>query len=227
MDFFKNKKKNKMLLIFGPQGSGNHLFSKIFALHPDVHGWEELLDNSDPDNYFVPHYKEPNNKYWDDIDGITLDIMGGKNYSVISASIPFWNKDELQISPVNKLIAKLQSLNIEIQVVIIGRDKTILTNQQTRMRGGPTWGCMTQLIRWLDVTPFYVSTELFYLYGKAYVRDIGKWLDFPVAYNDPRLNDIMIEDSNEKYIHQASNLKVDDIVKRTGYPVAVQKKEIF
>jgi hypothetical protein len=223
----KKSTNKKILLLMGPQGSGNHLFSKIFALHPDVHGWDALLDETEPDNYFIPHWKEPNNKYWDNVDSITIDIMGGKNYSIISASVPFWNKDQLQIPPVNKLISKLQSLKIEVQPVIIGRDKTILTNQQTRMRGGPTYGCMTQLIRWLDVTPFYVSTELFYLYGKVYVRDLGKWLDFPVAEKDQRLDSILCEDSNIKYIHQASNPKVDDITKRTGYPVAVQKKEIF
>jgi hypothetical protein len=227
MDFFKNNKKNKIILLFGPQGSGNHLFSKIFALHPDVHGWEKLLDDSNPDNYFVPHYKEPNNKYWNDIDSITLDIMGGKNYAVISVSVPFWNKDELQVPAINKLIAKLQSLDIEVQPVIIGRDKTILTNQQTRMRGGPSWGCMTQLIRWIDVTPFYVSTELAYLYKKVYFRDLGKWLQFPIAYKDSRLEEILAVDSNEKYINAAANQKVDDITRRTGYPVAVQKKEIF
>jgi len=224
MNFSKNKKKNKMLLLFGPQGSGNHLFSKIFALHPDVHGWDELLDNSSEDNYFVPHWREPNNKIWNDIDSITLDIMGGKEYAVISASIPFWNKDELQVPPINKLMAKLQSLDIEVQPVIIGRDKTILTAQQTRLRGGPTWGTVTQLIKWLDVTPFYVSTELAYLYKKVYIRDIGKWLSFPVAHTDPAIDSILDEDSNEKYIKNADNPWLDDIVRRTGYPVAVQKK---
>jgi hypothetical protein len=153
--------------------------------------------------------------------------MGGKNYAVISASVPFWNKDQFQIPPINKLTEKLQSLDIEVQPVIIGRDKTILTNQQTRMRGGPTWGCMTQSIRWLDVTPFYVSTELVYLYKKVYLRDISKWLQFPIAYKDPRLDDILVEDSNEKYITSTTSPRVDDITRRTGYPVAVQKKEIF
>jgi hypothetical protein len=227
MNFSENNKKNKMLLIFGPQGSGNHLFSKIFTLHPDVHGWEELLDNSNEDNYFVPHWREPNNQIWNNIDSITLDIMGGKNYAVLSASVPFWNKDELQVPPINKLMAKLQSLDIEVQPVIIGRDKTILTNQQTRLRGGPTWGNMTQVIRWLDVTPFYVSTELAYLYKKVYIRDIGKWLSFPVAYTDPAIDSILDEDSNEKYIKNADNPWLDDIVRRTGYPVAVQKKTPF
>ena len=30
----------KILIITGPQGSGNHLYSKIFAMHPLVNGWK-------------------------------------------------------------------------------------------------------------------------------------------------------------------------------------------
>jgi hypothetical protein len=223
----KKSTNKKILLLMGPQGSGNHLFSKIFALHPEVHGWEELLDNSDPDNYFVPHWREPNNKYWNDIDSITLDIMGGKNYAVMSASIPFWNKDELQIPPAQKFIDKVKSLGIDAQPVIIGRDSTILTMQQTRLRGGPTWGCVTQFVRWLEPMPFFVSTELLYLYKRKYLESLSMWLDFPIDFKHTKINEILVEDSNAKYITWAESPKVDDITKRTGYAVAVQKKEIL
>ena len=223
----KSTNKKKILLLMGPQGSGNHLFSKIFALHPDVKGWDELLDESNPDNYFTPHWREPNNEYWDNIDNVNHSILGWKNFAVISASIPFWNKDELQIPAAQKFIDKVLSLGIDIQPVIIGRDSTILTLQQSRMRGGPTWGCVTQFVRWIEPMPFFVSTELLYLYKKKYLESLNKWLEFPIAYKDPRINDILAEDSNAKYIHWAENPKVDDITRRTGYPVAVQKKEIY
>ena len=175
----------------------------------------------------TPHWREPHNEIWNNIENINYDIMGGKNYAVISASVPFWNKDELQIPAAQKLIDKVTSLGIEIQPIIIGRDSTILTMQQTRMRGGPTWGCVTQFVRWLEPMPFFVSTELLYLYKKRYVESIGKWLDFPVAHKDSRIAEILAEDSNAKYIHQAESPRVDDITRRTGYPVAVQKKEIY
>ena len=32
----------KLLIITGPQGSGNHLVSRLFSLHDDVGGWKEL-----------------------------------------------------------------------------------------------------------------------------------------------------------------------------------------
>jgi hypothetical protein len=217
----------KIILLLGPQGSGNHLFSKIFALHPDVHGWDELLDTSKEENYFIPHWREPSNKYWDNLETLDKAIMGGKKYAVVSASIPFWNKDKLEIPQVNDFIKKAKSLKIDVQPVIIGRDKTILSNQQTRMRGGPTWGAATQLIRWIDEMPFFVSTELLYLYRKKYVQSLSHWLDFPVAYDDPRVEEILAIDSNEKYIHQAKNPLVDRLTRDLGYPVAVLKKEKY
>ena len=35
----------QMLIVTGPQGAGNHLWSKIFSLHPKVYGWKSLLEN--------------------------------------------------------------------------------------------------------------------------------------------------------------------------------------
>jgi hypothetical protein len=223
----KKSTNKKILLLMGPQGSGNHLFSKIFALHSDVYGWDQLLDNTNPENYFTPHWQEPHNQYWDNIDNIDEEIMGGKNYAVVSASIPFWNKEKLQIPPAQEFVDKVKSIGIDIQPVIIGRDSTILTNQQSRLRGGPTWGCATQLVRWLEPMPFFVSTELLYLYKKKYVESLGVWLDFPVAHTDKRIEEILGVDSNAKYIHQAENPLVDDLTRRLGYSVSVLKKEIY
>ena len=44
-----------MLIITGPQGAGNHMWAKIFSLHPEVFGWNTLLDN-----YWESHrFSEP------------------------------------------------------------------------------------------------------------------------------------------------------------------------
>ena len=51
--------KSNLLIITGPQGSGNHLFSKLFNLHPDVYGW-------DMEKYWVGHHTEPFSEYWTD-----------------------------------------------------------------------------------------------------------------------------------------------------------------
>ena len=52
--------RKKMLILTGPQGAGNHLWSKIFSLHPEVFGWKTLLDN-----YWEAHrFYEPFCKCW-------------------------------------------------------------------------------------------------------------------------------------------------------------------
>ena len=35
----QEESKPNMLIVTGPQGSGNHLFAKLFNLHPEVYGW--------------------------------------------------------------------------------------------------------------------------------------------------------------------------------------------
>jgi hypothetical protein len=200
----------KLIVLFGPQGSGNHLFGKIFSMHPDVHGWKDALK---PDGYFIPHYKEPFNWYWNNIDAIDMDIMGGKKYAVTSISNPYVEKWLPKVPPIYEFMEKCESIGIEVQPVVIGRDRNILTHQQTRLRGGPTWGNMPQLIQWMKVPPFYISQELLYLYRKHYVKSLSHWLDFPLLWDDPQLEEILKEDANEKYISASSGTDLDEHVK--------------
>jgi len=141
------------------------------------------------------------------------NTMGGKEYAVTSISNPYIEKFMPKVPPIIEMTEKLESLGIEVQHVVIGRDKNILTHQQTRLRGGPTWGNMPQLIRWMKKPPFFISQELLYLYRREYVKSLGHWLDFPMAWEDPRIDDILKEDANEKYIHPADPWWLDEHVK--------------
>ena len=205
----------KMVVLFGPQGSGNHLFSKIFSLHSDVHGWKAALE---PDGYFIPHYNEPFNYYWNNINKINKDIMGGKQYAITSISVPYIEQWLPKIPPIIEFINKLTLVGIEPIPVAVGRDSTILTYQQTRVRGGPTWGSMIQLLDSMSETPFYVSQELLYLYRKQYIKSISRYLDFPMDWESPIINDILKEDANKKYIHNANPTWLDQVVKVLSKP---------
>jgi len=44
--------KKRLLVVTGPQGSGNHMWSKIFSESPQVQGWKELTQE-----YWVGHGK--------------------------------------------------------------------------------------------------------------------------------------------------------------------------
>lgn len=201
---------SKLIVLFGPQGSGNHLFGKIFSMHPDVHGWKDALK---PDGYFIPHYKEPFNWCWNNINAIDMDIMGGKEYAVTSISNPYIEKWLPKVPPIYEFIEKCETIGIEVQPVVIGRDRNILTHQQTRLRGGPTWGNMPQLIQWMKVPPFYVSQELLYLYRKQYVKSLAHWLDFPLLWDDPQIEEILKKDANAKYITASDGTDLDEHVK--------------
>lgn len=205
----------QMVVLFGPQGSGNHLFGKIFSTHPDVHGWKAALE---PDGYFIPHYNEPFNYYWNNIDKIDKNIMGGKQYAVTSISVPYIENWLPKIPPIFEFIAKLKAMGIKPIPVVIGRDKNILTYQQTRLRGGPTWGNIMQMLDQMEDIPFYVSQELLYLYGKKYVKSISSFLNFPIAYNDSVIDEILKDDANKKYIHNANSTWLDEHVKTLSNP---------
>ncbi len=205
----------KMVVLFGPQGSGNHLFSKIFSLHSDVHGWKAALE---PDGYFIPHSSEPFNYYWNNITKITKDIMGGKQYAITSISVPYIEQGLPKIPPIIEFIDKLTSVGIEPIPVAVGRDNNILTYQQTRVRGGPTWGSMIQLLDRMSETPFYVSQELLYLYRKKYVKSISSYLNFPLDWENSKIDDILKEDANKKYTHNANPTWLDQVVKIISTP---------
>ena len=210
-----------MIVLFGPQGSGNHLFGKIFSMHSDVHGWKDSLKD---DGYFIPHYKEPFNWYWNNIDAIDVNIMGGKHYAVTSISNPYIERWLPTVPPISEFVDKLESIGITAQPVVIGRDKNILTHQQTRLRGGPSWGNMPQLIKWMPKPPFFVSQELLYLYRRDYIKSLSSWLDFPMNWDDPQIDDILKEDANEKYIHAADPYWLDDHVRNILTPPWIDKE---
>lgn len=196
----------KMVILCGPQGSGNHLFAKIFSLHDDVNGWKAALE---PGGYFIPHWEEPFNWYWNNIDEIDVSIMGGKQYAVTSISNPYMEDYVPKIPPVREFMSRLGSIGIDAQLVVIGRDQNILTTQQTRLRGGPTWGNMHLLLKQIEKPPLFVSQELLYLYRKEYIRSLSHWLDFPVAWDDSRIDEILKQDANAKYINPACNEELD------------------
>ena len=200
----------KMLIVIGPQGSGNHLFGKIFSLHDDVHGWKAALQ---PDGYFIPHWHEPFNEYWNDPSKITKDIMGSKQYAVTSVSNPYMENFTARVPKLEEFVTALAAVGIDSELAIIGRDRNILDLQQRRLRGGPTWGMMQIMLNRLEEPPLFISQELLYLYRQHYVRSLGKLLNFPTAWNDPRVEEILAEDANAKYIQPCESTALDAHVK--------------
>ena len=107
-----------------------------------------------------------------------------------------------------------------IIIGIIGRDKTIIKHQQARVRKGEhtTPQALEQLNKLQDLADtFYVSQELFYLYGKDYLKNICKTINFPIDYNNTYITKLSTNEANEKYIQQTNKGPFDDIQLKINY----------
>jgi hypothetical protein len=203
----------QFLIVTGPQGSGNHLFSKIFALDNKVYGWNQLLDQ-----YWIAHKDEPFAEHWTNPELLTtFDWQQSDNY-VTSISCPYHNVDVPTIPDYQQFIATLQELGIQVKVAIIGRDQNILKSQQQRVRNRVSLNDFMDQLEYLNTfNPIYLSQELLYLYKEQYVANIARLLDFPVNINDPRITEILKQDANSKYINDIEIQELDKIVRKVSY----------
>jgi len=197
----------KMLILSGPQGAGNHLWSKVFSLHPEVYGWKSLLDN-----YWEAHrFSEPFAKHWKEASLLKNFDWSQSDYYVTSISCPLGIYDS-EVNPIytpnlKEFAEAVKACGVEVQFAIVGRDKTILSHQQTRIRSKSTLHLMMEQLGQID-NPTFLSYELLYLYKQEYLKSLK--INIPIAYGDLRLNQILEDDANEKYIHNVEYSELDN-----------------
>ena len=193
-----------LLIITGPQGSGNHLFSKLFAVHPLVNGWKALLDT-----YWIGHDQEPFADLWRDPSLITNYDWSSHDYHVTSISCPYRDNGEDAWPKYDQFINAIQAQGINIIVAVIGRDQNILVYQETRLRKRITYtDFISQLPKLLKYKTIFLSQELAYLYKDQYLCQIAKEIDFPFEYQE----DILIEDANAKYLQPINANWLDPLI---------------
>ena len=206
----EKKQQPKLLIITGPQGSGNHLFAKIFSMHPSVEGWPMLRDE------WQGHHEEPFADYWQEPKTLK-DKIWGRQYYVTSISCPYFKDKQPQIPKYREFINEAKKY-CEVIICIIGRDRNILEHQQNRVRDGHTTPTaiehFEQLYNICDDTHF-VSHELFFLYGANYLKILSRDINFPIAYNHATLIEDFLKKSetNHKYIKATDKGKFDEEVK--------------
>jgi hypothetical protein len=106
----------------------------------------------------------------------------------------------------------VESLGIETQIAVIGRDQNILHHQQNRLRGESTLPhFLNQLDKFPD--PFFLSYELLYLYKEKYLKTLN--LNIPIEWSHSKINEILENDPNKKYVHSVENYILDNC-NRTG-----------
>jgi hypothetical protein len=191
--------KKKLLITVGPQGSGNHIFSRVFSMHPDVKGWEELKTH-----YWVKHAREPFVEYFMFPQLLKEEHFNSHQYFTANTSYPL-NFDGVRYTPkILEFAEKVRSWNIDVTIAVITRDESIVRAQQQRLRNTETVDSAKQyFIETLlpsGIPLHFLSTEAFFSYKESYLEYLEKILDFPVAYRHPDVLKFITESPNAKYI---------------------------
>ena len=202
-----NNSQNKRLLILaGAQGSGNHLFARLFSLHDSVKGWDELLEK-----YWVPSDEEPFAKAFVDPSELNAELL--EEYTVMNVSYPFIYNGE-KVYPKIKEVANLATdLGVRVQIGIIVRDHNINQLQQQRVRGYVAFEEARTYFRHLDNEEYdihFISHESLFAYPNMYMRYLGQQLDFPVDWKNASSHiDVA---PNSKYVKYVEEHWLDELV---------------
>lgn len=199
-----------LLILTGPQGAGNHLWSKIFALHPRVLGWRALLDN-----YWIGHDEEPWAEYWLDPARLKNAAWGASDWHVTSISVPYMNNGEATVPDFKAFVSGVQNLGHRVKIAVIGRDQNILAYQQSRVRGQATFE-QARAEYSNFAMPTYLSYELLHLYGANYLQKVEKDLEFPIAWDSAQIKEILKEDTNAKYFQPVAEQPLDSVTKHAS-----------
>ena len=173
--------ERKMLIVVGPQGSGNHVWAKIFGLHFDVYGWRVLQKK-----YWEAHHYEPFARAWDNPS--ILEFPRDYSYFVTSCSIPYVYKGGHRVPPILEFIKAVEKQDVKPIVAIVSRDKNIIEFQQERVRGKITLNDAHRAIdeikdAYPDLHLHFLSYESLYLWRNHYLKFLNDEMVFPVAYD--------------------------------------------
>ena len=201
----------KLLIVTGPQGSGNHLFSRLLSLHPAVEGWEEMLTQ-----YWVPSDQEPFAEYWVDPERLTAEVFANKDYYFANVSCPFFFNGERHVPRILEVAERAQSFGVEVEIAIVVRDQNINQLQQLRVRKEHTTP-IAQKYYYETLLPskfpvHFLDHEAFFLHTTHYLKWVSQILNFPIAYDDPNIMNFISEDANHKYVQGIEHHWLDDVI---------------
>lgn len=198
-----------MIIMTGPQGSGNHLFSKALNINTHIHGWDSLMDT-----YWEGHDKEPFAEHWKNPSLLGTIPHENKTY-VTSISAPYFDNGVEQIPYYASFIREAIRLHWQVKVIIVGRDQNILQCQQERVRDRHTTPDFLENMDYLlNYNPLFVSQELLYLYKVDYLNMIERWIgNVAWTIDKTALDEILKEDANKKYIQPIESNWLDEHIK--------------
>jgi hypothetical protein len=201
----------KLLIITGPQGSGNHFFSRVFSTHPDVGGWKSLLDE-----YWVPSDLEPFAEYWVYPEQLTAEHFAEHDYWLANVSVPFVYDGVRQVPKILEVAEQVRSFGIDVQIAIIVRDQNINSEQQRRVRKEVTLPIAQEYyyntILSSDFSVHFLDNEAFFLHREHYLKWTSKLLGFPIDWSNPDIFKFIDQDPNAKYVKYVEEYWLDQQV---------------
>ena len=207
-----------LLIVTGPQGSGNHLFSRLLSQHPEVEGWEDLKKE-----YWVPSDLEPFAEYWRYPDRLSEDKFANSKYFLSNVSCPVYI-DGVRIFPkIREVADRARSFGVRVTIAIIVRDKNINTVQQQRLMQGYASLPDAQEYYYNNILDsghevHFVDHEAFFLHGKHYLKWLSGILDFPIAWDSDKIYDFIEKDANHKYVTAIEEHWLDEHIRAGRKP---------
>ena len=193
----------KIILIIGPQGSGNHIWSKVFTTWADAEFW-------------VGHKDEPHSKLWENMDSWKTHSFSGN--TVVSISIPYAVEGQTSFPDIKQWKKIMNERGIDSKICVVTRDQNINFLQNKRVRQENHYDQSVEYIKSLEVDCF-LSTETLLIYQNQYIHQLSQQLDYPIDFKDRKFFDTSF---NEKYVHYVEDFHLDDTVREVS---GMKKKE--
>ena len=178
-----------VLLLTGPQGSGNHIWSKVLTTWADG-------------EYWVGHKDEPHSGLWENMD--SWREFPFLSDTVISISIPYAVRGNTTFPDIKLWKDIMIERGIDYKICAITRDENINFLQNKRVRPDNNYYKAVEYIKTLDVDCF-LSTETLLLYQWKYVDQVCKQLEFSVDKKDVDFS----QSFNEKYVKYVQEFELD------------------
>ena len=202
---YRSYPDKRLLILTGPQGSGNHMWSKIFNTHSKSFGWNN-------EDYWEGHHTEPYNEYWANPEKME-GLIFPEEYNVTSISCPYWRDVTPQVPMYKEFIQNCQQLGVNVTVCVLSRDRNIIERQQKRVRGESTMQTFMYQLPHL-YADYYLSYETLQIFKAQYLQKIQYDLQWPIDIT--KCVDIISEDTNEKYIHDVERQPLDALVEKVS-----------
>ena len=203
----------KLLIVTGPQGSGNHLFARLLSAHPMVKGWDSLKDN-----YWVPSDEEPFARYW--VYPEELEFPEG-DFFCVNVSVPFFYDGVRRTPKIREVAYRAVTMGVEPIIAVVCRDRNINELQQKRVGGEVTMDIA--LDYYADLRHHFIDHEAFFLYKERYMEYLGRILEFPVTKEG--IDNFVTVDANHKYVYPIKEHWLDNEIRKGRKPFKQRLEE--